>query len=87
MMLRYSRSKKREIGTYPELDVDHARAREIIDGALDMNGDGSITAADDGTFEVLRASGGATVSLTGVRVEDRSPSPAPAAGLDSERRN
>jgi hypothetical protein len=57
------------------------------DVTFDATETGDVTLAADGTFEVLRASGGAKVSLRGVRVKDASPSPAPADGLDTERQN
>jgi hypothetical protein len=57
------------------------------DVTFDAGGTGDVTLATDGAFEVFTTTGGATVRLIGVRVEDASSSAAPAAGVGADRRN
>ena len=54
LMSQYRRYKEREIGKLPDLDVDHATARKIIDGALDEGRDYLTTMEG---FEILEAYG------------------------------
>ncbi|MHC4859889.1 MAG: acetate--CoA ligase family protein, partial [Planctomycetota bacterium] len=59
MMLRYGRYKERDIGKLPVIEVDHVRARKIIDDALD-DGRDYLTTMEG--FEILEAYGVPTAS-------------------------